>query len=130
MNWKLLTAAAAGVILGAGATQLYAQSKTPVYLVTEITLKDTAAYLKEYVPLAQANTKKYGINEVARGSAGGPGPQITEVQGEPPKRAVIQLFDSIEKMKEFRNSADYKSAKAIADKYAQFRSFTVESVSH
>lgn len=130
MSLKLLSAVTLGVAIGAGATHLYAQSKAPVYLVTEITLKNADAYLKEYVPLAQANTKKYGINEVARGSLGGPGSQVTAVEGEPPKRAVVQIFDSLEKMNEFRSSSDYKSAKAVADKHAQFRSFTVESVAH
>ena len=127
---KLLSALTFGVAIGAGATQLYAQPKAPVYLITEITLKDADAYLKEYVPLAQANTKKHGINEVARGSLGGPGPQVTAVEGEPPKRAIVQIFENLEKMNEFRNSTDYRSAKAVADKHAQFRSFTVESVSH
>ena len=130
MSWKLATTMAAGIAIGTGATQLYAQSKAPVYLVTEIILKDTDAYLKEYVPLAQANTKKYGVNEVARGSFRGPGPQVTGVEGEPPKRAVIQMFENLEKMNEFRSSSDYKSAQAVGNKHAKFRSFTVESVAH
>ena len=44
-----------GVALGAVAVQgLHAQSKPPVYYITEIDVSNPEAYAKEYSPIAQA----------------------------------------------------------------------------
>jgi uncharacterized protein (DUF1330 family) len=48
----------------------------------------------------------------------------------PPRRVVIQVFDNLEQMKAFRNSEDFKAAKVIGDKYAKYRSYTVEGTGH
>jgi uncharacterized protein (DUF1330 family) len=55
---------------------------------------------------------------------------VTGVEGTPPPRVVIQVFDSLEKMKAFRDSADYKASRAIGDKYGTFRSYAVDGISH
>ena len=54
---------------------------------------------------------------------------VTSVEGAPPtKRVAIQVWDSMEKIQAWRNSADYKKAREIGDKYAKFRAFTVEGL--
>ena len=54
-NHKIAAAMLAGVALGAVAVQgLHAQAKPPLYSVAEIDVSNLDAYLKEYVPLAQA----------------------------------------------------------------------------
>jgi uncharacterized protein (DUF1330 family) len=121
----------AGVVFGGAVVEmLHAQAAPPVYLVTEVTVSDPAVYRKEYVPKAQAVIKAAGIRELALGGLGESGPQITAIEGEAPKRVVIQIFDSLESLKAFRASADYKAAKAIGDKYATFRSYAVDGASH
>jgi uncharacterized protein (DUF1330 family) len=112
----------AGALLGAGAIQgLHAQAKSPVYVVSEITVTNVDAYAKEYAPLAQAAIKKTGGNLVAISQ------NPTSLEGAPEKsRVTINVYDSLEKAQASRNSPDYKAARVIGDKYATFRAFVVE----
>jgi heme-degrading monooxygenase HmoA len=41
---------------------------------------------------------------------------------------AIQQWESMEKIQAWRNSADYKKAREIGNKYAKFRAFTVEGL--
>jgi uncharacterized protein (DUF1330 family) len=110
--------------LGAAAIQgLHAQATPPVYLVTEITVTNLDAYTKEYAPLAQASIKKSGGKLLAAGQ------KVTSLEGAPPApRIAIQQWDSLEKAQAWRNSAEYKEARKIGDKYAKFRAFAVEGL--
>jgi uncharacterized protein (DUF1330 family) len=48
---------------------------------------------------------------------------------EPPKsRIVIQQWDSVEKIKAYRDSAAFKDLLPLRDKLAKFRSYAVEGV--
>ena len=113
----------AGAALGAAAIQgLHAQSKPPVYQITEIDAANPAAYVKDYVPRAQAVIKAAGGRLLAGGTA-------TAVEGDPPKpRVVITAWDSTEKFQAYRNSAAFKELMPIREKLAKFRSFTLEGV--
>jgi uncharacterized protein (DUF1330 family) len=112
----------AGAALGAAAIQgLHAQAKPPIYSVAEINVTNLDAYLKEYAPLAQAGIKSGGGRLLAAGQ------NVTSVEGQPPaSRVAIQAWDSMEKLQAWRNSAAFKEARQIGDKYAKFRTFTVE----
>ena len=56
-------------------------------------------------------------------------PKVTALEGDPPKmRVTIQVWDSMEKMKAAYESAEYKEARKIGDKYAKFRAFAVEGL--
>jgi uncharacterized protein (DUF1330 family) len=111
----------AGAALGGAAIQgLHAQAKPPVYTVSEIQITDLDAYLKEFAPVAQASIKAAG----GKFLAGGPG---TSLEGTPPAtRVTIQMWDSLEKAKAWRNGPEYKKAREIGDKYAKFRAIAVE----
>ncbi len=113
-----------GFGLGAVAVQgLHAQAKPPVYYIAEIDVKNLDAYTKEYAPKAQELIKASGGRILAAGQ------KVTAIEGAPPKpRVVVQVWDSIEKIQAWRNSAEYKENRKIGDKYAKFRSFTVEGV--
>ena len=41
---------------------------------------------------------------------------------------TVQVWDGIEQMQAWRESAAYTEARKIGDKYATFRAFTVEGV--
>jgi uncharacterized protein (DUF1330 family) len=114
----------AGAALGAGAIQgLHAQAKPPIYYVAEIDVTNLDAYTKEYVPKAQALIKSMGGRFLAAGQ------NVKAIEGQPPKaRVAIQVWDSMEKIQAWRNSAEYKDLRKIGDKYATFRSFTVEGL--
>ena len=113
----------AGVGLGAAAVQgLHAQGKPPVYLVTEIDVSNVDAYVKEYAPLAQASIKKAGGRLLAASL------KVSPIEGTPPKRVAIQVWDSLDQIQAWRNGDDYKNARKIGNQYATFRSFAVEGM--
>ncbi|HYL24186.1 MAG TPA: DUF1330 domain-containing protein [Burkholderiales bacterium] len=120
-RYTVLAAAVAGFAAGAVTIeQLHAQAKPPVFYVAEIDMKNAEAYQKEYAPKAQATIKKHGGKLLAAGQ------NITAFDGAPPKsRVAIQQWESIEKIQAWRNSAEYKEARKIGDKYATFRSFAI-----
>jgi len=123
-RYTVIAAAIAGFGLGAVTIdQLHAQAKPPVFYIGEIDVKNAEAYAKEYVPKAQATIRKAGGKILAAGS------NITVIEGAPPKSriAVIQ-WDSVEQIKAWRNTAEYKEARKTGDKYASFRAFVVQGV--
>ena len=123
-NYKIAIALVAGATIGGAAIQgLHAQAKPPVYTVSEIDVTNVAAYEKEFAPVAQASIRKSG-GKVLAGSQ-----KVTSLEGTPPKsRVTIQVWDSLEQAQTWRNSADYKAARMIGDKYATYRAFAVEGV--
>jgi uncharacterized protein (DUF1330 family) len=113
----------AGAAVGAVAVQgLHAQAKPPVYTVTEIDVTNVDAYIKEYVPIVQPIVKKGGGKQLAASL------KVTAFEGTPPKRVAINQWESLEKAQALYNSAEYKDAQKIGDKYAKFRRYAVEGV--
>ena len=123
-RYTVTLAMLAGFGLGAVAVQgLHAQAKPPIYYVAEIDVTNIDAYTKEYAPLAQASIKAAGGRLLAAGQ------NVTSIEGAPPtKRVAIQVWDSMEKIQAWRNSAEYKKAREIGNKFAKFRAFTVEGL--
>lgn len=117
----------AGGALGAGAIQaLHAQAKPPAYVVAEIDVTNQDAYVKEYVPLAVKALGEggSGFKALARGG------KTVSIEGEPPKsRVIINTFTDLDKAVAAYNSADYKAARTVGDKYAKFRIYAVEGMS-
>ena len=115
----------AGVAIGASAVQgLHAQAKPPVYFIAEIDVSNPDAYAKEYAPKAQAMIKAAG----GRFLAIGVGPKVTTFEGDPPKRLVLQVWDSMDKIQAWRNNPDYQALRKIGEQYAKFRSFAIEGM--
>ena len=123
-RYTVTLAMLAGFGLGAVAVQgLHAQAKPPIYYVAEIDVTNIDAYTKEYAPLAQASIKAAGGRLLAAGQ------NVTSNEGAPPtKRVAIQVWDSMDKIQAWRNSAEYKKAREIGNKFAKFRAFTVEGL--
>ena len=114
----------AGIGIGAVAVQtLHAQSTPPVYYISEVEITNVDGYVKEYAPKVLATIKASGGKVLAAGQ------KVTALEGDPPKtRVVVQEWGSLDKIKAWRESADYKEARKIGEKYAKFRAFTVEGV--
>ena len=123
---KMALAVIAGCGIGAATVEgLHAQAKakTPVYVVAEIDVSNLDAYTKEYAPKAQALIKKSGAKLLAAGQ------NVVSYEGAPPaKRVAIQLWDSADDYKAYRNNPEYKENRKIGDKYAKFRSYSVEAL--
>ena len=114
----------AGAAIGAVAVQgLHAQTKAPVYVVTETDISDLDAFQKEYLPVVQPTIKAAGGRRVAAGQ------NIVVLDGPSPgTRVAINEFDSLEAVQAWRASADFKAARKIGEKYAKFRAFAVEGI--
>jgi uncharacterized protein (DUF1330 family) len=123
-QYTIAIAMLAGFGLGAVAVQgLHAQAKPPVYLITEIDVTNIDAYTKEYAPKAQALIKANGGRLLAAGQ------KVTALEGDPPKaRVAVSAWDDMHNIQAWRNSAEFKENRKIGEKYAKFRSFTIEGL--
>ncbi len=54
--------------------------------------------------------------------------QLTAFDGAAPTRAVVQVWDSVEKIQASRNDPQFKEQRQIGEKYGKFRSFAIEGV--
>jgi uncharacterized protein (DUF1330 family) len=113
----------AGIGIGAVAVQtLHAQAKPPVYFIAEIEVTDIDGYTKEYAPKVQGTVKAAGGRLLAAGQ------KVTAFEGNAPKRAVVQVWESLEKIQAWRDTAEFKENRKIGDKYAKFRSYAIEGL--
>ena len=91
--------------------------------IAEIAIKDQDGYNKEYLPLITKALTDAGGKFVVRGG------KTISFEGAPPApRVVVIQFESLEKLQALYESAPYKQAEAIGDKYATQRIFGVEGV--
>jgi uncharacterized protein (DUF1330 family) len=117
-----------GIAVGAVAVQgLHAQSKPMVYLVNEIDVTDPEKYGAEFTPKAQATVRNSGAKFLVIGGAAGAGAKpIHAIEGTPPKRMTIQVWESVDALKKWYDSPEYQDALKIGHKYATFRRYAVE----
>jgi len=122
--YAVAVAVAAGFGLGAIAVHgLHAQAKPPIYYIAEIEVTNLDAYTREYAPKAQAIIRAAGGRFLAAGQ------NVTSIEGDRPKpRVAITVWDSMEKIQAWRNSAEFKENRKLGDQYAKFRAFTVEGM--
>ena len=119
----VLISVLAGIATGAAAVQaLHAQAKPPAFVVGEIDIRNPELFAKEYVPNASKAVRDGGGKYIVNAD------KSVSFYGEPPKRIVIMTFESLEKAQAAFNSAAYKEAKAVGDKYATFRVYAVEGL--
>src|SRR5437660_6108319 len=115
----------ASAALGAAAVQtLHAQTKPPACNIAEITIKDQDGYNKEYLPLITKALTDAGGKFLVRG-----GKTISYEGASPAPRVIVIQFESLDKLQALYNSAPYKDAVAVGDKYATQRIFGAEGVS-
>jgi uncharacterized protein (DUF1330 family) len=123
-RYKLAFAGIAGAALGAAAVQgLHAQVKPPAYLVIEVEVTDADLY-KQYQSKAGPLEAQYSARFIAQGG------KVDAFAGEPPKRAVIAIFDSLEKAQALRDSTAYKDLIAVRDKASKYRGYLVEGAAN
>jgi len=128
-RYAVALAMLAGIGIGAAAVQtLHAQVKPPLYYITEIDVTDPVGFAKYYLPVIQPLIKADGGRFVALGGSAGGG-KVTAIEGAPPaSRVAVLVWDSLEQVQAHRDSEAFKAARKIGEKYAKFRSFTVEGL--
>lgn len=117
-----------GIALGAAVTSaLHAQAKPAVYSVnqafTDVDLARVDEYMKDYVPKVDASIKAYGGKIVAESST------VTKLASSPPQRAAIVLWQNMDQLEAWYNSPEYRQAREIGGKYADFHMFAVAASS-
>jgi uncharacterized protein (DUF1330 family) len=123
-HFAITLATLVGAALGAAAVQgLHAQAKPPAYQVIEVDVKDPDLY-KQYQAKAMPLQLQYSARFIARGG------RVEAFAGEPPKRAVIAVYDSIEKVDALRDAPEYKALEPLRDKAANYRSYIVEGAAN
>jgi len=129
IEYKMTLAMLASAVVGGLVVQeLHAQAKPPVYFVGEIDVTDTEGYAKEYLPKARELIKAHGGRLIAAGGAGGAGAKVVAIDGEPPKRVVIYMYDSVESVLAWRNDPNYEQVRKVGEKYAAYRTFAIEGL--
>lgn len=117
---KSLLVGIAGVVVGAAAMQvLHAQTKPPAYLIAEIDVTDANLY-QEYQAKGGPLYGQFGARFMARGG------RVDAFAGDPPKRAIVAVFDSLEKAQAFRDSPAYQELIPVRDKSSKFRAYLLE----
>lgn len=127
---KLALVLIGGAAIGGLAVEgLHAQAKAPVYYIAEIDVTNPEAYAKDYAPKAQQIIKAAGGRFLAvGGSAATTGGKVTAFDGDAPKRVVVQVWDSMDKIKAWRANPEYIEHRKVGEKYAKFRSYAVDGL--
>lgn len=112
---------AAGIAIGALESHvIHAQANRPVFMIEDNTVTNPDGFAKEFAPLARDSVEAYGGRYLAGGSG-------TSIDGDPPKgRVVLIEWDSMEQLTKWRQSPEYKQARAVGEKYGSFRIIAVE----
>ena len=124
-KYKYALVMGAGFALGAVAVQgLHAQAKPPAYVITEVTVKNQDAFMKEFATPGMKPIQEAGGKFLARGSK-----PTSLVGASPAPRVTVIQFDSMDKAQAWWNSPAVKDLNAIGEKYAEFRTYLVEGLS-
>ena len=119
-RYTIALAMLAGAMLGGMAVHgLHAQARLQAYQVIEVNVKDPDLY-KQYAEKAMPLQLQYSARFIARGG------KVDWFAGEPPKRAVVAVYDSLEKVQALRDSPEYRALVPLRDKAADYNSFIVE----
>lgn len=113
----------AGFGLGAVSIHtLHAQAKPPAFAIIETDVKDNERYVKEYAPKAQALTRQSGGKVLAASSS------VLTVEGSPAKRVALVQFSSMDQLKGFYGSSEFKQNRKQGEGLASFRILGVEGM--
>ena len=132
MLMRTRLAIAIGVIAGFGlgaisvqALNVKAEGKPPVYLISEIDVKDQEFFEKEVIPKAWKSVEGSGGRIIMAGGESG-GKPITALSGTPPKRVVIQVWDNLESLEKWYYGAQLQAVIKFGAPYATWRRYAVE----
>jgi len=116
-----------GIGMGAiGGEAVHSQARPPAYLIGEIQVSNPEGYAKEYLPKAREIIKSHGGKLIAAAGAAATGAQVVAVDGDAPKRVVIDAYPNMEALLAGRNEPVYVEVRSVGEKYAKYHTFAVE----
>ena len=123
VNYKSVLGVLAGIALcmGVAGSALAQKSVLPVYVVNEIDVIDDALF-KTYSSSQQTLIEKHGGKYIIRGG------KVSAIDGTPPKRFTIYVFDNADKLQAWQNDPAQKAIWATRGKAGKFRTFTAEGL--
>jgi len=118
---KLAVALVAGVAIGGAVIQgLHAQAAPPAYVVVDISdITDPEGFKAVPAKSGPETLAPFGGKYIIRTE------QITALDGTAPKRFVVIAFDSMEKAKAWKASANSKEVDVIRDRTTKSTQFLV-----
>jgi uncharacterized protein (DUF1330 family) len=94
----------------------------PAYVIVEIDIADPVGYEK-YKKLAGATVEKYGGKYIVRGG------KAETLEGDwTPKRIVVLEFESMQRAKDWLNSAEYREPRKMRHRTAKTNMIVVEGI--
>lgn len=121
---KIALAVLTSIGLGVAAIQgLHAQSKQQIYVINDIEVTDAAGF-KAYGERQEVLIKKHGGRFVVRGG------KVSEIEGKPPGRSAVILFDNMEKFQAWNSDPEQKDLRVLRDKASKFRAYAVEGLAN
>jgi uncharacterized protein (DUF1330 family) len=92
-------------------------------VITEVEIINQEAF-KEFAPKVAEANRIAGGKYLARGE------KITALDGQPPKRVTLQVYDSVEKAPASRSSEAWKAIVPLCKKATKTRSYIVEALAN
>jgi len=90
------------------------------YLILDVEVTDPAGYA-DYAKLAAPTVARYGGRYIVRGG------KAETLEGDwQPKRVVVLEFESVEQLRRWYDSEEYRAPRALRHKYAKTNSIIVQ----
>jgi uncharacterized protein (DUF1330 family) len=125
--FKIASATAIGLLVGGGAVQvLHAQSKPPAFVVAEIAVRDQKGYDQNFLKPTLKDIADHGGKVLA----GGYDKTLSMLGNPPPNRVVILEFANMDTVKKWQDEGAMDMENTVGAKYASFRVYAVEGVTH
>jgi uncharacterized protein (DUF1330 family) len=94
----------------------------PVYVIAEVDVTNPAAMASEFSAKNQPVVRAAGGRYLAAGG------ETLALEGEPPKRIVIHVWNTMDEVNAWWNSAASKTLREVGARYGKFRVFAVEGL--
>lgn len=94
----------------------------PVYVIAEVDVTDPEAMAREFTAKNQPIVRAAGGRYLAAGG------NALALAGEPPKRIVIHVWDSMDEVKAWWDSAASRELRRVGERYGRFRVFAIEGL--
>jgi len=122
-KYALVLGMVGGAAVGAALVEaLHAQSSPPAYFVAEISEITNPEDFGIYGSKLPATVQKYGGQYLVRGG------RVDALEGDAPKRCVIQAWKSMADAHRWYDSPEYSEIRPIRQRSAKTRAFFVEGV--
>ncbi len=93
-----------------------------VYVIAEVEVTNPEAMAKEFTAKNQPIVRAAGGRYLAAGG------KTVALEGEPPKRVVLHVWNSMDEVERWWNSKPSKDLREVGARYGKFRVFAIEGL--